>query len=81
MSRSQEMLDIGLVVEVGDRVKRGRDWAWGNQDGNPPGQGTVTGPEPGLSGWWKVHWDSGMEASYRVGAEDKYDLEIIWPDT
>ncbi|KAK7471566.1 hypothetical protein BaRGS_00035794, partial [Batillaria attramentaria] len=21
----------GLVVEVGDRVKRGRDWAWGNQ--------------------------------------------------
>ena len=28
---------------VGARVMRGLDWKWRDQDGNPPGEGTVTG--------------------------------------
>ena len=27
----------------GARVVRGMDWKWRDQDGNPPGDGTVTG--------------------------------------
>ena len=27
----------------GARVVRGIDWKWRDQDGNPPGEGTVTG--------------------------------------
>lgn len=27
----------------GARVSRGMDWKWRDQDGNPPGEGTVTG--------------------------------------
>ena len=27
----------------GARVMRGMDWKWRDQDGNPPGEGTVTG--------------------------------------
>ena len=27
----------------GARVVRGMDWKWRDQDGNPPGEGTVTG--------------------------------------
>jgi E3 ubiquitin-protein ligase HECTD1 len=28
---------------VGARVMRGIDWKWRDQDGTPPGEGTVTG--------------------------------------
>jgi len=27
----------------GARVVRGMDWKWRDQDGNPPGEGTITG--------------------------------------
>ena len=27
----------------GARVMRGMDWKWRDQDGSPPGEGTVTG--------------------------------------
>jgi len=27
----------------GARVIRGMDWKWRDQDGNPPGEGTITG--------------------------------------
>ena len=57
--------------EIGVRVKRGRDWKWGDQDGN--GMGTT---QPGGNkGWVKVNWDNGNSNSYRCGAEDAYDLE------
>ena len=28
---------------VGARVVRGIDWKWKDQDGTPPGEGTITG--------------------------------------
>lgn len=61
-------------VTVGARVVRGIDWKWKDQDGNPPGEGTVTGEIH--SGWVDVSWDHGGSNSYRMGAEGKYDLKL-----
>ena len=37
--------DVQVLKEmvVGARVVRGADWKWRNQDGRPPGKGTITG--------------------------------------
>lgn len=59
---------------VGARVVRGLDWKWRDQDGNPPGEGTVTGELH--NGWIDVTWDHGGSNSYRMGAEGKYDLKM-----
>ncbi|XP_048516518.1 E3 ubiquitin-protein ligase Ufd4 isoform X1 [Dendroctonus ponderosae] len=61
-------------MTVGARVMRGVDWKWRDQDGNPPGEGTVTGDLH--SGWIDVTWDHGGSNSYRMGAEGKYDLKL-----
>ncbi|XP_063240551.1 E3 ubiquitin-protein ligase HECTD1 isoform X2 [Bacillus rossius redtenbacheri] len=59
---------------VGARVVRGLDWKWRDQDGSPPGEGTVTGELH--NGWIDVTWDHGGSNSYRMGAEGKYDLRL-----
>ncbi|XP_054264078.1 E3 ubiquitin-protein ligase HECTD1-like [Macrosteles quadrilineatus] len=59
---------------VGTRVVRGLDWKWRDQDGTPPGEGTVTGELH--NGWIDVTWDHGGSNSYRMGAEGKYDLKL-----
>ncbi|KAL3265554.1 hypothetical protein HHI36_009759 [Cryptolaemus montrouzieri] len=61
-------------MTVGARVIRGIDWKWRDQDGTPPGEGTVTGEIH--SGWIDVTWDHGGSNSYRMGAEGKYDLKL-----
>lgn len=59
---------------MGARVVRGLDWKWRDQDGTPPGEGTVTGELH--NGWIDVTWDHGGSNSYRMGAEGKYDLRL-----
>ncbi|KYQ58401.1 E3 ubiquitin-protein ligase HECTD1 [Trachymyrmex zeteki] len=59
----------------GVRVARGLDWKWRDQDGVPPGEGTVTGELH--NGWIDVTWDHGGSNSYRMGAEGKYDLRLV----
>lgn len=61
-------------LAIGARVVRGIDWKWRDQDGNPPGYGTVTGEL--RNGWIEVQWDHGGANSYRMGAEGKYDLQL-----
>ena len=61
-------------LAIGARVVRGVDWKWRDQDGNPPGYGTVTGEL--RNGWIEVQWDHGGANSYRMGAEGKYDLQL-----
>uniref|UniRef100_A0A182IYJ4 E3 ubiquitin-protein ligase n=1 Tax=Anopheles atroparvus TaxID=41427 RepID=A0A182IYJ4_ANOAO len=61
-------------ITDGARVVRGVDWHWDDQDGNPPGEGTVTGEIH--NGWIDVKWDHGIRNSYRMGAEGKYDLKL-----
>ncbi|XP_014350280.1 E3 ubiquitin-protein ligase HECTD1 isoform X8 [Latimeria chalumnae] len=58
----------------GARVIRGIDWKWRDQDGNPPGEGSVTGELH--NGWIDVTWDAGGSNSYRMGAEGKFDLKL-----
>ncbi|CAG2067658.1 unnamed protein product, partial [Timema podura] len=43
--RQRRMLRTQVLKHllVGARVVRGLDWKWRDQDGNPPGEGTVTG--------------------------------------
>ncbi|XP_014233753.1 E3 ubiquitin-protein ligase HECTD1 isoform X8 [Trichogramma pretiosum] len=60
---------------AGARVARGLDWKWRDQDGVPPGDGTVTGELH--NGWIDVTWDNGCSNSYRMGAEGKYDLKLV----
>ena len=68
---------------MGDRVKRGSDWCWYNQDSN--GVGTVTA----LRLWARdtdsvvtfdsvqVVWDTGGGNIYRFGFDGKYDVVVI----
>lgn len=62
-------------IQPGARVMRGIDWKWRDQDGTPPGEGTVTGDIH--NGWIDVKWDHGIRNSYRMGAEGKYDLRLV----
>nr|CAD7200637.1 unnamed protein product [Timema douglasi] len=74
--RQRRMLRTQVLKHllVGARVVRGLDWKWRDQDGNPPGEGTVTGELH--NGWIDVTWDHGGSNSYRMGAEGKYDLRL-----
>ena len=45
------------------------------QDGPLPSEGTVIS-ELGGDGWVRVKWDSGTVNSYRMGKEDKYDIDL-----
>ncbi|XP_056151240.1 E3 ubiquitin-protein ligase HECTD1 isoform X4 [Lampris incognitus] len=61
-------------IVPGARVVRGIDWKWRDQDGNPAGEGTITGEAH--NGWIDVTWDSGASNSYRMGAEGKFDIKL-----
>lgn len=58
---------------LGARVRRGRDWKWGNQDGHGPG--TVVQQKTG--GILCVEWDNGRRYEYRHGAEDATDIKMV----
>ncbi|XP_076629620.1 ubiquitin fusion-degradation 4-like isoform X6 [Colletes latitarsis] len=76
--RKQRRLIKAQVIRhfvAGARVARGLDWKWKDQDGVPPGEGTVTGELH--NGWIDVTWDHGGSNSYRMGAELKYDLRLV----
>ena len=62
-------------LAVGVRVVRGMDWKWRDQDGTPSGAGSITGEL--RNGWIEVQWDHGGANSYRMGAEGKFDLQIM----
>lgn len=71
----------------------GRDWMWGNQDGEPHSLGTIVGRHADgmflqregnydllycfLSEWVDVVWDNGEGHTYRMGADGKFDLHIL----
>ena len=33
--------DLSKLMKIGTRIVRGSDWKWGDQDGNPPGEGRI----------------------------------------
>ncbi|CAG7818352.1 unnamed protein product [Allacma fusca] len=70
--------DMAGLMKVGTTVVRGVDWKWGDQDGNPPGEGRVVS-EVGEDGWVRVQWENGSTNSYRMGKEGKFDLKLADP--
>ena len=66
-------------VKVGDKVVRGRDWNWANQDKESV-YGIIIGSSVTFTpGWVEVNWvNTNGEVigndCYQVGYEDKYDL-------
>lgn len=64
-------------IKVGDRVVRGPDWKWENQDGGVGSKGTVVSMK---KGWVNVKWDRNVKHDYRWGAQDSYDLEVVTED-
>ena len=66
-------------IKVGDRVERGPDWAWNNQDGGKGKLGTVIkiGDWSGKPGTGvRVHWDNGHKNIYRWNYSGKVDLKV-----
>eukprot|EP01084_Bolivina_argentea_P212279 360866_1 len=71
-------------IYIGDRVVRGSDWKWGDQDGGNGLEGTVRG----LRQWHPqdarnitteavVLWDHGLYGNYRFGYKSAFDLKVI----
>ncbi|KAL5009008.1 hypothetical protein ScPMuIL_014589 [Solemya velum] len=76
LRRQRRLIRMQILKQMmpGARVVRGMDWKWRDQDGNPPGEGSVSSELH--NGWIDVAWDSGGPNSYRMGAEGKYDLHL-----
>lgn len=66
-----------VELHVDDRIVRGPDWKWDNQDGGAGQQGTVTTMKS--RGWVAVKWDHhpNCKKDYRWGHEESYDLKVI----
>lgn len=68
-------------IKIGDRVIRGPDWKWSNQDGSEGSLGTVERVSTwgGIAGSGvTVRWDKTQRVNtYRWGAEDCYDLVVV----
>merc|ERR1719319_394952 len=71
-------------IYIGDRVKRGPDWKWGDQDGGEGHEGTVRG----LRQWHPndashtatsvvILWDHGLYANYRFGYNAAFDVSVV----
>jgi hypothetical protein len=74
-SSSSNLQNEPIVPNVaGIRVRRGRDWQWGEQD-----QGSVgTIQSVSSSGWVSVKWDHGATNTYRnSAAAGGFDLELF----
>jgi len=71
-------------IYIGDRVTRGPDWKWGDQDGGVGHIGTVSGlrqwhpSDPDTSTTAAVVlWDHGYYGNYRFGYKSAFDLEVV----
>ena len=64
-----------MEVSLGQRVVRGPDWEWGDQDGGEGFVGTVAGLEEGVG--VIVQWDMGQRCRYRCGRGNKFDLRVL----
>ncbi|XP_033750164.1 uncharacterized protein LOC117334579 [Pecten maximus] len=67
------------LIATGYLVKRGFDWAYGNQDGGQGNIGVVfLVKENGMVG---VRWSNGNTGIYKYGAEGQFDIDICDPNT
>ncbi|EQC41475.1 hypothetical protein SDRG_01442 [Saprolegnia diclina VS20] len=81
--KALQIVDLNPIA-VGNRVVRGPDWKWSNQDGEPGSVGTVER----ISTWGgvkgsgiTVRWDKNQRMNtYRWGAEGCFDIQIVVED-
>ena len=66
--------ELAALIKVGSRVVRGRDWAYGNQDGGPGGQGTVTLLNQDQT--VNIRWDHGREWKFYMLGKGKYTIKL-----
>ncbi|XP_053390795.1 uncharacterized protein LOC128553645 [Mercenaria mercenaria] len=74
----KENTEMQKYAPIGSRVKRGRDWRWGNQDKGGPG--TIIGHSyDELKKYWCwVEWDANGDINaYRWNMNGKCDLTIV----
>lgn len=66
-------------IKKGDKVVRGMDWKWEDQDGRHGNTGEVT--EVKGNGWISVKWSGskGKPHDYRWGKDGKFDVKIQGP--
>ena len=67
---------VNMEASLGQRVVRGPDWEWRDQDGGEGFVGTVAGLEEGVGGVI-VQWDMGQRCRYRCGRGNKFDLRVL----
>ena len=69
-----EKLVTNENCETKRKVKRGKEWKWGNMDyqNGTPGEGTIT--ECRQDQRAQVSWDGGKTMVARIGAFNAYDL-------
>ncbi len=71
-------------IYIGDRVQRGPNWKWGEQDGRQGMQGTVRGlrqwhpgDDPKETTSVIVLWDMGLYGNYRFGYRGAFDVKVV----
>lgn len=67
--------------QIGEKVVRGPDWHWGDQDGTPGAVGTIVACAPEDNRWnVQVQWPGkDMKYSYALGASNKFDVVRVRP--
>ena len=67
--------ELAALIKVGSRVVRGRDWWYGDTDGGPGRQGTVTQIHRKRK-TVAIRWDHGEEDWYDNGANGYYTIKL-----
>ena len=70
----------GTPLAIGDKVRRGPDWKWNEQDGGDGQIGKVEelNSSPfGDPGWCAVRWQNGKRYGYRMGCGGAFDLAVV----
>ena len=68
---------LGTMFSSGTKVIRGKDWKWGNQDSLSEGMVTLSTNTSNSPGWVHATFVT-HQNSYRVGAENAYDLWRVY---
>ena len=68
---------VELGIKKGDKVVRGADWKWDDQDGGSGKVGEVIAVKG--NGWVTVRWSGGKAkpGDYRWGKDSKFDVKVL----
>ena len=79
IGRKVSTYESGLDVFVGDRVKRGPNWCYRDEDGGAGNLGTIVDNcKIGIGFDVRVKWDiTGKVQEYCCGSQNGYDLELV----